>query len=34
MDIKQALGKIAEGRDLTGEEMRDVTRSSSSACAL
>tara|TARA_R110002020_G_scaffold6295_23_gene26412 strand:+ start:8476 stop:9495 length:1020 start_codon:yes stop_codon:yes gene_type:complete len=26
MDIKQALGKIAEGRDLTGEEMRDVMR--------
>ena len=26
MDIKQALGKIAENKDLTGEEMRDVMR--------
>ncbi|WP_137151909.1 anthranilate phosphoribosyltransferase [Devosia sp. FKR38] len=26
MDIKQALSKIAEGRDLTGEEMRGVMR--------
>ncbi|WP_224703701.1 anthranilate phosphoribosyltransferase [Devosia aquimaris] len=26
MDIKQALSKIADGRDLTGEEMRGVMR--------
>ena len=26
MDIKQALHKISEGRDLTGEEMRAVMR--------
>jgi anthranilate phosphoribosyltransferase len=26
MDIKQALNKIADGRDLTGEEMRSVMR--------
>ena len=26
MDIKQALHKIADGKDLTGEEMRDVMR--------
>ena len=26
MDIKQALGKIAENKDLTGEEMRSVMR--------
>ncbi|MBD8064613.1 anthranilate phosphoribosyltransferase [Devosia sp. PTR5] len=26
MDIKQALAKIAEGKDLTGEEMRSVMR--------
>ncbi|MBJ6986309.1 anthranilate phosphoribosyltransferase [Devosia sp. MC521] len=26
MDIKQALGKIASGKDLTGEEMRSVMR--------